>query len=815
MTAATERLQRIWESPLGLSFELASVDHKKIGERYIATAFGFFVLGGVLAVIMRLQLALPREGLVSAERYDQLFTMHGTTMIFFFATPILSGFGNYFIPLMIGARDMAFPRLNALGYWVFLFSGLFMYSSFIIGAAPNGGWFAYVPLTGPAFSPHVNVDFWAAGLIFLSISTTAGAINFLVTIFKLRTPGMSVNRIPLFVWGVTATSFAIVFALPPLTAGNLLLLSDRNLGTHFFNPAAGGDPLLWQHLFWFFGHPDVYIIFLPAVGIVSTIIPVFCRRPIAAYTLMVLATMSIGIIGFGVWVHHMFAVGLPHLSLAFFSAASMMIAIPSAVQIFAWISTIWDGTPVWRTPFLFILGFIVIFVMGGITGVMFAVVPFDLQATDTYFVVAHFHYVLFGGAVFPIFGALYYWLPKITGRMLDDRLGILCFALMFIGFHMTFFPQHIVGLAGMPRRIYTYDDGLGWTAYNLISTIGSLILSAAVLVFVIDFLRSLRHGAPAGENPWGGNTLEWSTSSPPPEYNFAEIPVVRSRDPLWDQQSLSGYDEENEGDDRVTLSTSIHDARPLAAMIMPAESMLPIIVAFGLAIVAIGVLPSLGLVRIVLFAVGAFIVVSALIDWFWPDNPAAPGDTSEGVNAVGWWGMAFIIVTEGVLFSSLLSGYLYIRSGAEQWPLDGIKKPELLVPAIGTALLLGSSIPMLLAELGIKRGSQSALRLGLLGAFVMGAGFLALQGFEYARSEFSLTTNVYGSLFFVITGLHGLHVFAGLGLNGFIQARAWKGHFTRERHLAVENVAIYWHFVDVVWIFILSVVYLSPHLLPS
>ncbi|HEX5368013.1 MAG TPA: cytochrome c oxidase subunit I [Dehalococcoidia bacterium] len=817
MTTAVDRLQEIWETPSFLALKLEAVDHKKIGFRYMVTAFSFFLASGLLAMLMRAQLFSPNEHLLTAAQYDQLFTMHGTTMIFFFATPMLFGFGNYFVPLMIGARDMAYPRLNAFGYWVFLFAGIFIYSSFLVGSPPDGGWFAYVPLTGITYSPNVNIDFWVVGIIFLTISTTVGAINFIVTIFKLRAPGMSISRMPLFCWAILATSCAVMFALPPLTSGNLMLLSDRKLHTQFFNPDTGGNVLLWQHLFWFFGHPDVYIIFLPAVGLVSTVIPVFSRRPIASYTLMAVATMTIGFIGFGVWVHHMFATGLPQLSLAFFGAASLLITFPSAVQIFAWIATIWDGKVVWRTPMLFMIGFMVVFIMGGITGVMFAVVPFDWQATDTYFVVAHFHYVLFGGAVFPIFGGLYYFLPKITGRMLNEKLGITSFALIFVGFNLTFFPQHIVGLMGMPRRIYTYPADLGWTAYNMASTIGSFILALGILVFVIDYILSLQHGELAGDDPWGANTLEWATTSPPAEYNFAKIPIVTSRDPLWDNTALFDRGllaDPPKGEVRETIGTSVLDADVEHTMEMPAESPAPLIVAFGLLLLAYSVLPDLTWVDIIIAIVAGITIVWGLLTWLWPEKPKHPEQKEpEGMNNVGWWGMALLVLTEAVLFSTLLTSYLYLRSGNDIWPLGGIEKPKLLEPAIGTALLLGSSIPMFWAEWGIKRDSQLLLRSGLFLAWLLGVGFIVLTAHEYIHEEFSINTNVYASLFFFITGLHLLHVIGGVTLNGYAQVRAWLGHYTARSHLSMSNVALYWHFVDVVWIGVVSVVYMSPHIL--
>jgi cytochrome c oxidase subunit I+III len=621
MAANVERLERAWAEPGALITALATVDHKKIGVRYLTTATVFFVLAGLEAMVMRTQLAEPNGRLLSPEAYNQLFSMHGITMIFLFVTPMLSGFGNYLVPLQIGARDMAFPRMNAFGYWVFLAAGLFIYSSLLIGKAPDNGWFNYAPLSSNA--QGTNIDFYGLGLIFLGISTTAGAVNFIVTIFRLRAPGMSLNRIPLFCWAVLATSFSIVFAVPSLTADCLLLELSRKWGFHFFEKATGGDPLLWQHLFWIFGHPDVYIIFLPAVGIVSSIVPVFSRRPMAAYHLVALATMATGFLGFGVWVHHMFAVGLPQVTMTFFAAASMAIAIPSGIQIFAWLATIIGGRPVIRTPFLFVVGFIVVFVIGGLSGVMFAVIPFDQQVTDSYFVVAHFHYVLFGGAVFPIFAGVHYWLPKITGRMFSERAGIASFWLVFVGFNLTFFPMHIAGLLGMPRRVYTYPDHMGWDVLNLLSTIGGFVLAAGILVILANVLWSVRWGPPAGDDPWDGNTLEWATTSPPPPYNFPVIPVVRSADPNWDLEDRSADARRLEhgelvlADGHETVSTGEVDAELERVLRMPTDSPWPLALALSLTVLFVGLIASSNLIA----WVGVGLVLASLAAWHYPWTP--------------------------------------------------------------------------------------------------------------------------------------------------------------------------------------------------
>jgi cytochrome c oxidase subunit I+III len=608
----TTRLRRSWAEPAGIVSWLATVDHKRIGVRYMTTALTFFLLGGLEAAALRAQLARPDQRLLSPEAYDQLFSMHGLTMIFLFATPMLSGFGNYLVPLQLGARDMAFPKLNALGYWIFLGAGAFMYSGLVLGKAPDVGWFNYVPLSTKQFDTGPNVDFYGLGLIFLGISTTAGAVNFIVTILKLRAPGMSLNRIPLFCWAVLATSFAILFAIPALTAASALLELDRLFGFRFFDLSAGGDPVLWQHLFWIFGHPDVYIIFLPAVGIVSTVVPTFARRPMVAYTWVALATMMIAFLGFGVWVHHMFAVGLPQLTITFFAAASLVIAIPSGVQVFAWLATLVGGRPVLRTPLLYVLGFLLVFVLGGVTGVMFAVIPFDQQVTDSYFVVAHFHYVLVGGAVFPILAGIHYWLPKISGRMPSETLGQVSFWLVFAGFNLAFFPMHISGLLGMPRRVYTYPADMGWGTLNLLSTIGAYVLAVGLVVVAVNVVLTYLRGEPAGDDPWGAPTLEWATSSPPPAYNFASVPIVRSASPLWDDSSHATNVTLAEG--HQTTETSLLEGDPQRALHMPSESVVPLAFAVALALVFVGLILEAWWVSIVAGGLAAL----ALGAWHWP-----------------------------------------------------------------------------------------------------------------------------------------------------------------------------------------------------
>jgi cytochrome c oxidase subunit I+III len=635
VTAPTEpksadALTAAWRSAPGLPGFLTAVNHKQIGLRFIVTAFGFLLIGGFLAMLMRLQLFGAEQQFLGPEAYNQVFTMHGTIMMFMFAIPILEGLGMYFMPLQLGARDLPFPRLNAFGFFAYLFGGVILLWSFVTGSIPDGGWFAYTPLTSIQFTPDRSMDYWLLGVTFLEISAIVGAIELIVVFLRHRAPGMTLARIPLFSWSIFITSWMILFAMPAVVAASVMLELERKFGFPFYDPAGGGNPLLWQHLFWIFGHPEVYIMLLPATGIVSAVIPVFVRRRIVGYALVVAALIAIAILSFGLWVHHMFATGLPALVLALFAVSSALIAIPSGVQVFAWLATLWYGRPRWETPLLFVAGGIFIFVAGGITGVMVAVAPFDFQVHDTYFVVAHFHYVILGGVVFPIFAGLYHWFPKVTGRLGNERLGRVSFWLMFLGFNATFFVQHVLGLWGMPRRVYTFAEEFDWDFLNAFSSLGSFVLSLGVLVFVVDLAWAWRRGPRATADPWGGDTLEWAAASPPEPFNFRLIPSVNSREPVW-YPAAAPLDEDTEAALRALTNptgmareqpiTGATDGRFLGVATLAANSYWPLLAALGIAVGLVGVLVD----TYELAGLGLLGTVVSLVGWLRP----APGSLDD------------------------------------------------------------------------------------------------------------------------------------------------------------------------------------------
>jgi cytochrome c oxidase subunit 1 len=593
----------------GLWSWFTTVDHKKIGILYGITAFGFFLVGGVEALLIRVQLAQPDQSIVSPAVFNELFTMHGVTMVFLVVMPLSAAFFNYLIPLMIGARDVAFPRLNAYSYWAFLFAGIFIYSSWFLGGAPNGGWFGYPP--NSVLDPSRGMTFYALGLLIAGVASTVSAVNLAVTVINMRAPGMTLFRMPVFVWMGLVVQLLLAFSLPIVTIGLVELLFDRRFGTHFFDAGAGGSPVLWQHLFWLFAHPEVYILVLPAMGIVSEILPVFSRKPLFGYQFVVFSGIAIGFIGFGVWAHHMFAVGLGPIANTAFGISTMIIAVPTGVKIFNWLGTMWRGDLRFATPMLFAIGFIAMFVIGGLSGVSHAVVPSDYQQTDTYYIVAHFHYVLFGGAIFGLFGGLYYWWPKVFGRMLNERWGKVNFWIMLIGFNMTFGPMHVLGLQGMPRRIQSYPASLGLTFWNLVATIGAFLIAIGVLVLLVNAVASFRRAKEMVADPWDARTLEWATSSPPPEHNFDEIPVVHSLDDLWHRKYA-----ETQGGRVVPVPAggSGEDAgdggHGAHAIHMPGPSYYPLVASLGLPIIGYGIIFNWWLV-----AVGLVVTLAGFYGW--------------------------------------------------------------------------------------------------------------------------------------------------------------------------------------------------------
>jgi cytochrome c oxidase subunit 1 len=617
--AEENELLLTWTDAPGFKGWLTTLDHKRIAVRYIITAFVFFGLAGIGALMMRTQLALPENRMLGPDFYNQVFTVHGTTMMFLFAVPVMQAVSLYLVPLMIGTRNVAFPRLNAFGYYVYLIGGCLLWVSFFLNTGPDAGWFSYVPLAGPEYGAGKRSDVWAQVITFTEISAIISAIEIIVTVFKQRAPGMTLNRIPIYVWSMVVVSFMVMFAMPTVATASAMLALDRLVGTHFFNQAEGGDPLLWQHLFWFFGHPEVYIIFLPATGLISSMLPALTRREVFGYPLVIMALVATAFGSFGLWVHHMFATGIPMLQGSFFTAASVVIAIPTGVQIFCWIATIWTGQPRINTAMYYLIGFFFIFIIGGMTGVMIASVPLDWQLHDTFFIVAHLHYVLIGGAVFPLLGAVYHWFPKVTGRLMSERLGKIGFWLTFIGMNVTFFPMHILGMWGMPRRVYTYLDGLGWNGMNLLSTIGAYILAVGVLLFIVNVLASARSGQAAGNDPWGADTLEWATTSPPQPYGFVRIPIVHGRSALWTRSPGDGDVVGLKTDERQVLITSVIDAVPQQQHKDPAPTYAALLSGIGVGVTFIGAMFSP-----MAFLIGALVTGVFLIYWGYPRGDAKP-----------------------------------------------------------------------------------------------------------------------------------------------------------------------------------------------
>lgn len=828
---------KTWAKGQGPAEWLSAVNNTPIGKRFLLTGFAFFVIGGIQALFMRLQLARPENELMSPELYNQLFTMHGSTMLFLFVVPILEGLATLLAPTQLGTRDLPFPRLTAFAYWAYLFGGILMYSSFLLGMAPDGGWFAYVPLTGPEYSPGLNMDFWLLGLELAEAAGIISAFELIIACLTMRAPGMKLSRMPVFMWAMLVTSCMILFAFMTVLLASLLLELDRKAGTQFFNPDLGGSPLLWQHLFWFFGHPEVYIQFLPAAGIIATVIPVFARRPLASYSAVVFAFIATGFLSFGLWAHHMFTVGLPDVTASFFSAASIVVAVPTGLQFFVFLATLWRGQIVWKTPMLFAMGFIVIFLIGGLSGVMVGVAPFDWQVHDSYFVVAHFHYVLIGGVVFPLLAGFYYWLPKITGKMLNERLGVWNFWLMFIGFNVGFFPMHLTGFLGMPRRVYTYQDGLGWNALNMISTIGAFMFALGIFLFLWNVTRSQKYGADAGKNPWNAHGLEWAVSSPPPPYGHRRLPFVSSRYPLWEQKTL------DEGDDKTnavirllerwpikwqgTIVSDVFTGRVKEVFWLPNATHIPVITALGLAI-------GFGALIFDIFwlgAIGLAISFIAYLIWMWPDHRSDADHDPEieakfkelGVKVythssptIARWSLFLTMSIVGVTLGTFLYSYFYLALNATAaWTPEGVTVTTPILAWVGAGLILLSTLFVWWASRGetlVRPRNTLGLTLAFLSALAAGG----LQLYVYTTLGFSWNDHAYGSIVYLLAAFQFFMLFTALVMNSIAITRLTLNHREDETEwveVTAKNAALAHYVMVAVWLALFFTIYLAPRLL--
>jgi cytochrome c oxidase subunit I+III len=815
------RLEDVWRTRRGWRF-FSSVNNTNIGLLYIATALLFFVLAGVLGLLMRVQLAVPDNGFLGPETYNQVFTMHGSVMMFLFAIPIVEAIAVFLLPNMLGARDLPFPRLSAYAYWAYALGGLAFFCTLFVGLAPDGGWFMYPPLTGLRYSPGLNADFWLLGIGFIEISAIAGAIELIVGILFTRAPGMTLGRMPVYAWAMLVVAVMIVFAFPAVIAGTALLELERAFDWPFFIADRGGDPLLWQHLFWFFGHPEVYIIFLPAAGMVSTMVPTLAGTPLVARRAIIAALVGVGVFSFGLWAHHMFTAGLGTLEMGFVSAASMAVAVPTAIQVFAWIATLWKGKVTVNAPTLFLLGFLFIFVLGGLTGVMVAVIPFDWQVHDTYFVVAHFHYVLIGGMVFPVFAALYYWLPLVNGHRLSERLGRWVFGLMFAGFNLAFFPMHVTGLLGMPRRVYTYAPDLGWNGLNLLSTVGAFVFALGVLVFMWDAWRVLRRLARPVGNPWNAPTLEWLPSK---DHGNRSIPRIDGIDPLWDRPDLVREVEEGRHylprtatGARETLATSPVAARPCYVLVLPGDSWLPLIAAAGTA--AFFLLLTVKLT--VLAWICGVIAVAAVLGWTWQsDRASAHTEVDIGIDErvpVGaggrashaWWATVVMLVVDFSIFACFVFAYVHVTMRLTVCPPPGATLPAPQQALTSGALLVLGSLLVWLATRAVGARRLPWLVLAALGC-VLASCVLDVRGLRAAGLD--ATASAWGAAVAALASYQGLHVATLLVLAPYLALRAWRGLLGTRSRATLDAVALVWHATTVQGIAGLIAVRLVPLLM--
>ena len=818
--AQAERLLRAWKIPEGWRY-WSAVNNSEVGLWYTAMTFFFLLFGGVLALLMRLQLAVPDNDFLSAELYNQAFTVHGSVMMFLFAIPVFEAIAVLFLPQMLGARDLPFPRLSAFGFWCFLLGGVFLSGSIFFGAAPRGGWFMYPPLTS-MYQPDVGADIWLLGFSFIEIAAIAAAVEMIVGALKTRPPGMRINLVPLYVWYVLVAAAMILFAFPPLIAGSMLLEIERAFHWPFFNPAGGGDPLLWQHLFWLFGHPEVYIIFLPSVALIAMIVPTFARRPIVGYSWIVLAAVGTGFLSFGLWVHHMFTTGLPGISLGLFSAASEAVAIPTGVQIFCFLATLAAGRLVRSVPMLYAFGSLVIFVLGGLTGVMVAIAPFDFQAHDTFFVVAHFHYVLIGGALFPIIAGCYYFFPLINGKRLSDRLGRIAFWPAFIGFNIAFLPMHVTGLRGMPRRVFTYPADIGFDALNLVSTIGAFILAAGIAVVFWDLIRPKGKQPYAERNPWQAGTLEWTQEMPGKPWGIRSIPEIDSRYPLWDQPNFQRdvdegrfYLPDAEEGKRETIVTSVIDAQPRQCLRLAGPTFITLFAALttgGFFIFGTYHLWWLALISLAL-------ALGVITYWLWTGTALIQEKEEKeiglgvrlplyvsGSASVSWWAMFITMLAVLTAFVCLVFGYFFFWTIHEDFPPDPSPGPGLFWPSTAAVSLLGAWALTLFARRWNRRDRALGFYVGLLLAAALAvAGGAALLTGPWV-SGLDPASHVYPATVWLLVIWTAGHVAVGLIMQLYCVARRLAGRMTARHDIDITNVALYWHFTALTVVITVAVI---------
>ncbi|KQV91601.1 cbb3-type cytochrome c oxidase subunit I [Rhizobacter sp. Root1221] len=798
------RLEAVWRMPSGWG-RFTAVNNTYIGKLYIATAFVFLVLAGVLALLMRAQLALPGGQLMGAGTYHQVFTMHGTVMMFLFAVPVVEAVAVYLLPNMLGARDLPFPRLSAYAYWAYAFGGAAFFCTLFFGVAPDGGWFMYPPLTSRVHSPGLNADFWLLGIGFIEISAIAGAIELIVGILMTRAPGMTLARMPVYAWAMLVVALMIVFAFPAVIAGTMLLELERAFDWPFFIAERGGDPLLWQHLFWFFGHPEVYIIFLPAAGLVSAMLPALAQTPLVGHRAIVWALAAVGLISFLLWAHHMFTAGLGGLSMNIVSAASLAVALPTAVQVFAWIGTLWRGTVRFDTPTLYVLGFLFTFVFGGLTGVMVAILPFDWQVHDTYFIVAHLHYVLIGGVLFPILGALYHWAPLANGHRLGERTGRRAFLLVFAGFHLAFFPMHIAGLMGMPRRVYTYAPGLGWDLPNLLSSVGAVVLAAGIAVVLVDAVRTLRRPDQPHGNPWNAPTLEWLPSE---NYGTRSIPQVTSADPLWHQPGLANevvagqhWLPGSATGRRETLVTSPREATLSHVLVLPGPSRLPVLAALGTAAFFF-LLTLKWLVPALAFGV---LTIGATIGWLWETDRSPGAATAQvgdhvrlrvgatGMRSHAWWAMVILLVVDTTVLASMAFAHVHVSMAAVTCPPPGGTLPAFGAVVASALAFVASAAAMAWAGRGRHERPVGWAGLAAIGlAAVLAAGGFGLQLDAHRVAGLVPTATAWGATVAALLGYQGFHVAVMALVAMFCAARIARGLLRPHQHGTFDNSALLW-----------------------